>query len=66
AEVCAGVADQGAGLDQVSAVASVGAAAECFAGWRGAIFLKGSRRHRLESLLDPQSVPAGLAAAAAH
>ena len=50
-EVCAGVVDQGVPGAQVSAVASLEPVAECLAAWPGAVFLKGSRRHRLESLL---------------
>ena len=65
-EVCAGVADQGAGAEQAFAVGSAEAVAEAFARWRGAIFLKGSRRHRLETLLAAGPVPAELAATAAR
>ncbi len=62
-EVCAGVLDQGGLSPQVRAVATAEDAAEIFATWRGAIFLKGSRRHRLESLL---AAPAGSLLATAH
>jgi UDP-N-acetylmuramyl pentapeptide synthase len=50
-EVCAGVVDQGGCAPHVRAVASLEPVAEVFAGWHGAVFLKGSRRHRLETLL---------------
>lgn len=64
-EVCAGVVDQGVPGAQVSAVASLEPVAECLAAWPGAVFLKGSRRHRLESLLA--AAPALVAAlVAAH
>jgi UDP-N-acetylmuramoyl-tripeptide--D-alanyl-D-alanine ligase len=58
-EVCAGVTEQGAFAPHVRAVATAEAAAECFAGWRGAVFLKGSRRHRLETLLAAEPALVG-------
>jgi UDP-N-acetylmuramoyl-tripeptide--D-alanyl-D-alanine ligase len=62
-EVCAGVADQGGGTGAVTVAASTEEVAGDFAGWRGAIFLKGSRRYRLETLLAAAPEPA---LAAAH
>jgi UDP-N-acetylmuramoyl-tripeptide--D-alanyl-D-alanine ligase len=50
-EVCAGVADQGELSPHVRAVDSLEPVAAALAEWRGAVFLKGSRRHRLETLL---------------
>ncbi len=49
-EVCAGVLDQG-GTPHVQAVAALDPIAEVLGGWPGAVFLKGSRRYRLETLL---------------
>jgi len=58
-EICAGVLDQGGITPQVQAVASLEPVAECLAGWHGAVFLKGSRRHRLETLLATEPALAG-------
>ncbi len=60
-EICAGVLDQGGLAPSVRAVATLEPVAGCLAEWRGAVFLKGSRRHRLETVLT-----AGPALVAAH
>ncbi len=57
-EVCAGVADQGGLAPHVRAVDSLEPIADALAAWQGAVFLKGSRRHRLETLLASAPEPA--------
>jgi UDP-N-acetylmuramoyl-tripeptide--D-alanyl-D-alanine ligase len=51
-EVCAGVADQGELAPHVRAVDSLESVAAALAEWQGTVFLKGSRRHHLETLLS--------------
>jgi UDP-N-acetylmuramoyl-tripeptide--D-alanyl-D-alanine ligase len=51
-EVCAGALAGGADPDQVRVVESLGPVSERLAGFRGAVFVKGSRRHELERLLE--------------
>ncbi|MDP3070695.1 MAG: Mur ligase family protein, partial [Opitutaceae bacterium] len=56
--VCAGVLDQGDFSRQIQIASSPGAMAEVFAGWRGAVFVKGSRRYELEKIIEgPTSLP---------
>lgn len=57
-QVCAGVADQGELSPHVRAVDSLEPVAAVLAEWHGAVFLKGSRRHRLETLLAATPEPA--------
>jgi UDP-N-acetylmuramoyl-tripeptide--D-alanyl-D-alanine ligase len=51
--VRAGALEGGGRDEQIAVVPSLAPVAERFAGWRGAIFVKGSRRYRLETLLSP-------------
>ncbi|MBL9186114.1 MAG: UDP-N-acetylmuramoyl-tripeptide--D-alanyl-D-alanine ligase [Opitutaceae bacterium] len=50
--VCAGVLDQGDFSRQIQIASAPGAVAEVFAGWRGAVFVKGSRRYELEKIIE--------------
>ena len=55
-DVCAGVLDQGADLRrQMQIVPSHEPIAACFAEWKGAVFVKGSRRYQLEKILEVQT-----------
>jgi UDP-N-acetylmuramoyl-tripeptide--D-alanyl-D-alanine ligase len=53
-DVCAGVLDQGGRTRQLQVVSSVEPVQACLAGWRGAVFVKGSRRYQLEKILERQ------------
>ncbi len=57
-EVCAGVLETGDYSRQLQIVSSLDPVAACYAGWRGAVFIKGSRRYRLESIVEPAAVSA--------
>ncbi|MBP6506031.1 MAG: UDP-N-acetylmuramoyl-tripeptide--D-alanyl-D-alanine ligase [Opitutaceae bacterium] len=58
-EVGAGVLEQGDFTRQMQLVSTLDPVAACYADWRGAVFLKGSRRYQLETILEPASaVPA--------
>lgn len=50
--VAAGVLDQGDFSDQIQIVSSLEPVAAAVAGWRGAVFVKGSRRYQLEKILE--------------
>ncbi len=50
-EVCAGLLEQGDYSRQLQMVSSLDPAATAVAEWRGAIFVKGSRRYQLEQVL---------------
>jgi UDP-N-acetylmuramyl pentapeptide synthase len=50
-EVCAGVLEQGDFSRQIQTVSAVETIAPIVAEWRGAIFVKGSRRYQLERVL---------------
>ena len=54
-EVCAGVLDQGDFTRQIQMVTSLEPVAAFLAEWRGPVFLKGSRRYRLERVLEGQT-----------
>ena len=54
-EVCAGVRERGDFAHQLQIVSTLEPVAACFAGWRGAVFIKGSRRYRLEGILEGQT-----------
>ncbi len=54
-EVCAGVLDQNDFTRQIQMVSSLEPVAACLAEWRGPVFLKGSRRYRLERVLEGQT-----------
>jgi UDP-N-acetylmuramoyl-tripeptide--D-alanyl-D-alanine ligase len=54
-EVCAGVLDQNDFTRQIQMVSSLEPVAACLADWRGPVFLKGSRRYRLERVLEGQT-----------
>jgi UDP-N-acetylmuramoyl-tripeptide--D-alanyl-D-alanine ligase len=51
-DVCAGVLDQGDFSRQIQIAAAHDVMAEVFAGWRGAVFVKGSRRYQLEKIFE--------------
>jgi len=50
-----GLLENGNDPQQVGVITDLGAVRERLAGFTGAVFLKGSRRYQLESVLDPQS-----------
>jgi UDP-N-acetylmuramoyl-tripeptide--D-alanyl-D-alanine ligase len=52
AAVCAGLAERDDGLGRYEAVESLDTVATVLAQWRGAVFVKGSRRYRLETVLS--------------
>jgi UDP-N-acetylmuramoyl-tripeptide--D-alanyl-D-alanine ligase len=52
AEVCAGVLENGDFSRQIQIIGTLEPAAACIADWRGAVFIKGSRRYQLERALD--------------
>jgi UDP-N-acetylmuramoyl-tripeptide--D-alanyl-D-alanine ligase len=52
AAVAAGVLDQGDFSDQIRIVSSLEPVAAAVAAWRGAVFVKGSRRYQLEKILE--------------
>ena len=56
AEICAGVLATGDFSRQLQIVSSLDPMAEAFAGWRGAVFVKGSRCYRLEGILEQQTL----------
>jgi len=53
-----GLLENGNDPGQVGVIADLAAVRERLAGFQGAVFLKGSRRYRLESVLDPSSARA--------
>jgi UDP-N-acetylmuramoyl-tripeptide--D-alanyl-D-alanine ligase len=56
--VVAGALEAGGDPERIRVAESLGPVAERIAAFRGAVFVKGSRRHRLEQLLEPQSCSA--------
>ncbi|MEX2045506.1 MAG: UDP-N-acetylmuramoyl-tripeptide--D-alanyl-D-alanine ligase [Opitutus sp.] len=54
-DLCAGVLARGNFSEQIQIVSSLDPIAACFAEWRGAVFVKGSRRHHLERILEVQT-----------
>ena len=54
-EVCAGLLEQGDFAPQLQIVSSLGPVKEFLAEWRGAVFVKGSRRYQLEKILEAQT-----------
>jgi UDP-N-acetylmuramoyl-tripeptide--D-alanyl-D-alanine ligase len=56
-EVRAGVAERGGAAEQVQVITSLAAVAPVVAAWRGAVFVKGSRRYQLEQVLPPAGSP---------
>ncbi|HRI82961.1 MAG TPA: cyanophycin synthetase, partial [Opitutaceae bacterium] len=52
-EVCAGVLEQGDFSRQLQIVTGLEPAVAAYADWQGAVFIKGSRRYHLESILEP-------------
>ncbi len=54
-DVCAGVLERGNFTEQLQIVSSLEPVAACFAEWRGAAFVKGSRRYQLEKILEVQT-----------
>ena len=53
-EVCAGVLEQGDFSHQIQIVSSLEPVSAALAEWRGAVFIKGSRRYQLEKVLETQ------------
>lgn len=53
--VCAGVLDQGDFSRQIQIASSAASVAGAFAEWRGAVFVKGSRRYQLEKVIEGQT-----------
>ena len=57
-EVCAGVLERGDFTRQIQIATSHEPMASALAEWRGAVFVKGSRRYQLEKVLQtPTSSP---------
>ncbi len=54
-DVCAGVLEQGDRTDQIQIVATLEPVTAALAEWRGTVFVKGSRRYRLEKILEGQT-----------
>ena len=54
-DVCAGALERGDFTRQIQIVASLEPMAAAFAEWRGAVFIKGSRRYQLEKILEVQT-----------
>jgi UDP-N-acetylmuramoyl-tripeptide--D-alanyl-D-alanine ligase len=54
ASVRAGVLEAGHRSEQIEIAATLEPVAARIAGWRGAVFVKGSRRHQLENALTPE------------
>ncbi|MCX6954974.1 MAG: UDP-N-acetylmuramoyl-tripeptide--D-alanyl-D-alanine ligase [Verrucomicrobia bacterium] len=52
--VCAGVLDQDDFTRQIEMTSSLQPIADGLAGWRGSVFIKGSRRYQLEKVLELQ------------
>jgi UDP-N-acetylmuramoyl-tripeptide--D-alanyl-D-alanine ligase len=57
-EVQAGAIVAGGRPDQIQVATSLDAVRARLAGFRGAVFMKGSRRHALETALEPSRIPA--------
>ncbi|MDO8540943.1 MAG: Mur ligase family protein [Opitutaceae bacterium] len=53
--VCAGVLERGDLTRQIQIVSSLDLVTPCVAEWKGAVFVKGSRRYQLEKVLEVQS-----------
>jgi len=60
ADVCAGVLENGNVSRQLQIVSSLDPVAEAIRDWRGAVFVKGSRRYELERALPRSSEPASV------
>jgi len=54
-EVCAGLLEQGDFSRQLQIVSSLEPVSAALAAWRGAVFVKGSRRYQLEKILEEQT-----------
>ena len=54
-DVCAGALERGDVTRQIQIVSSLEPMASAFAEWHGAVFVKGSRRYRLEKILEVQT-----------
>jgi UDP-N-acetylmuramoyl-tripeptide--D-alanyl-D-alanine ligase len=52
-EICAGVLECGDFSRQIQIASTLEPVAACVADWRGAIFVKGSRKYQLERVLEP-------------
>jgi UDP-N-acetylmuramoyl-tripeptide--D-alanyl-D-alanine ligase len=53
-----GLLENGNDAAQIAVIKDVGPVREHLAGFKGAAFLKGSRRYQLETILDPQTAGA--------
>ncbi len=54
-DVCSGVLERGEFTRQIEIAPSLEPMAATFAGWQGAVFVKGSRRYQLEKVLEAQT-----------
>lgn len=54
-DVCAGVLERGEFTRQIEIAPSLAAMSAVFAEWRGAVFLKGSRRYQLEKIVGARA-----------
>jgi UDP-N-acetylmuramyl pentapeptide synthase len=54
-DICAGVLEQGDFSRQMQIVSSLEPMAAALAEWKGAVFVKGSRRYQLEKILEVQT-----------
>jgi UDP-N-acetylmuramoyl-tripeptide--D-alanyl-D-alanine ligase len=54
-DVCAGVLQQGDFTRQIQIVATLEPVSAFLSEWRGAVFVKGSRRYQLEKILEVQT-----------
>jgi UDP-N-acetylmuramoyl-tripeptide--D-alanyl-D-alanine ligase len=52
-EICAGVLERGDFSRQIQIPATLEPVSACYGEWRGAVFVKGSRKYQLERLLEP-------------
>ena len=57
-EICSGILDNGDFTRQLQIVSTLDPVAERVAAWRGAVFVKGSRRWQLERAIEPTAIPA--------
>ena len=56
--VCAGVLENGDFSRQLQIASTLEPVTACLAGWNGAVFVKGSRKYRLETILEKQPAEA--------
>ncbi|MEO5960675.1 MAG: UDP-N-acetylmuramoyl-tripeptide--D-alanyl-D-alanine ligase [Opitutaceae bacterium] len=58
-EICGGLLERGDVTQQIQIVSSLEPAIACYADWRGAVFVKGSRRYQLETILAAPGASVG-------